>query len=143
VAGRSRITLQGEGVEPVPGPAGPAGGTGPQGPAGATGGTGATGPAGPQGPPGRDASVRWTTRAGRVRVTRTVRFVAASRASVRVRLVRGSAVVASARRSVRRGRVAMDMRARSRIRPGRHTLLLTFVDVDGRARTPSQRVMMR
>ncbi len=143
------------------------GGTGPQGPPGATGATGATGargPAGaagqagrdgaqgaqgatgPAGPPGRDATVACKpkrSRSGKVRVTCTVRFVSARRASVRVRLVRGNVVYASTRRTVRRGRVSLRVRPTARLRHARYRLLLTFTDRKGRATTLAQRVRLR
>ena len=59
-----------------------------------------------------------------------------------MRLVRGNTVYASARRAVRRGRVAIRVRARSRLRHARYRLLLTFVDRKGRATTVSQRVRL-
>jgi len=119
---------------------GRSGATGPQGPGGPQGATG------PRGPAGRDATVRCRpkkSRSGKVRVTCTVRFVSARRSSVRVRLVRGNTVYATARRSVRRGRVALHVRAGSRLRHARYRLLLTFVDRKGTATTVSQRVRLK
>jgi hypothetical protein len=85
-----------------------------------------------------------TSRSGKVRVTCTVRFASrVARSSVRVRLVRGSTVYGTARRTVRRGRVAIAVRPRSRLRHARYRLLLTFVDRKGRATTVSQRVRVR
>jgi hypothetical protein len=78
-----------------------------------------------------------------VRVTCTVRFLStAARASVRARLVRASTVYATTRRVVRRGRVSIALHARTHLRRGRYTLLLTFVDSKGRATTLSERVRM-
>ena len=157
-------TGDGSGPAGPTGPTGPSGPTGPQGPKGSPGATGAnggsgppgatgaTGPqgpqgaTGPQGPPGRDANVACKpkrSRSGKVRVTCTVRFVSARRASVRVRLVRGDLVYASTRRAVRRGRVALRVRPTARLRHARYRLLLTFTDRKGRATTLSQRVRLR
>ena len=110
----------------------------PAGPQGAT---------GPRGPAGRNATVRCKpkrSRSGNVRVTCTVRFASrVARSTVRVRLVRGSTVYGTARRSVRRGRIAIRVRARSRMQHARYRLLLTFVDRKGRATTVSQRVVVK
>jgi hypothetical protein len=144
-------TGDGSGPAGPQGPKGNPGAAGANGAAGATGATGATGPqgpqgaTGPQGPPGRDARVTCKpkqSRTGKVRVTCTVRFVSARRASVRVRLVRGGRVYASTRRSVRRGHVALRVRPTTRLRRARYTLLLTFVDRKGRATTLAQRVRL-
>ena len=160
----------GTGPQGPAGPAGPAGSAGPQGTPGANGTNGASGPrgtngtdgrsgatgpqgpagpqgaTGPRGPAGRNATVRCKpkrSRSGNVRVTCTVRFASrVARSSVRVRLVRGSTVYGTARRTVRRGRVAIRVRARSRMQHARYRLLLTFVDRKGRATTVSQRVRL-
>ena len=80
---------------------------------------------------------------GKVKVTCTVKFVStASRSRVRVRLVRGDRVIATARRSVRRGRASVRVHPRAKVRRGRYTLLITFVDSKGRARTLVQPVRM-
>jgi FG-GAP repeat len=155
------------GPQGPPGSTGPAGPQGTQGPAGtdgtdgapgqkgsnggpgvdgATGATGPQGPTGRQGRPGRDATITCKpkrSRSGKVRVTCTVRFVSARRASVRVRLVRGRVVYASARRAVGRGRVSLRVRPTSRLRHARYRLLLTFIDREGRATTLEQRVRLR
>jgi hypothetical protein len=159
----------GTGPQGPPGPTGPAGTPGPPGttgatgatgekgtsgadgqgggpgPQGATGAQGAPGATGPQGRPGRDATVRCKpkrSRSGDVRVTCTVRFASAARASVRARLVRGNTVYASSRRNVRRGRAAIVLHPRARLRHASYRLLLTFVDRKGRATTVSQRVRL-
>jgi hypothetical protein len=160
--------LNGVGLAPTGGTGGgPAGPQGPQGPTGAPGATGAAGApgkpgangaagpqgatgaqgaTGPQGPPGRDATVKCrpkTSRSGKVRVTCTVRFVSARRATVRARLVRGNVVYASTRRAVPRGRVSLRVRSTTRLRHARYRLLLTFTDKKGRATTLTQRVRVR
>ena len=83
------------------------------------------------------------SRSGKVRVTCTVRFVSARRATVRARLVRGNVVYASTRRAVRRGRVSLRVRPTTRLRHARYRLLLTFTDKKGRATTLAQRVTLR
>ena len=80
---------------------------------------------------------------GQVRVTCTVRFVSARRASVRARLMRGSVVYASARRAVGRGPVSLRVRPTLRLRHTHYRLLLTFIDRKGRATTLAQRVRVR
>jgi hypothetical protein len=129
-----------KGLNGGPGEAGP---TGPQGMTGAQGPQGATGR---RGPAGRDATVRCVpkrSRSGDVRVTCTVRFASrVARSTVRVRLVRGNTVYATARRTVRKGRVAIRVHPRARLRHARYRLLLTFVDRHGRATTVSRRVRL-
>ena len=65
-----------------------------------------------------------------------------ARSTVRVRLVRGNTVYATARRTVRKGRVAVRVHPRARLRHARYRLLLTFTDRQGRATTVSRRVRL-
>jgi Collagen triple helix repeat (20 copies)/Abnormal spindle-like microcephaly-assoc'd, ASPM-SPD-2-Hydin len=138
-----------DGADGAPGASGPAG---PQGPPGSEGQDGAPGPAGPQGPagpagpPGRDAVISCQpgkARRGKVKVTCSVRFVAASRATVTARLVRGGRVYASGRRSVGRGRTRVPLHQRSAITRGTYTLVMKFVDSKERRSTLRQRVTVR
>ena len=136
------------------GPTGATGATGAQGPGGANGAAGQNGRGGPAGPPGATSARPGGPRRHRslqaedVALGTGARHVhgalrGARRSSVRLRLVRGSVVYATARRSVRRGRVALHVRAGSRLRHARYRLLLTFVDRKGRATTVSQRVRLK
>ena len=161
------------GPQGPPGSTGPAGPQGPAGANGTNGTNGATGPKGTNGGPGQNRAQRGDrrhrsagppgrgraagparprrhravqakkSRSGKVRVTCTVRFVSARRATVRARLVRGNVVYASTRRAVRRGRVSLRVRPTTRLRHARYRLLLTFTDKKGRATTLAQRVTLR
>lgn len=150
----------GDGSDGAPGATGA---TGAQGAAGAQGGAGtnglngAVGPAGPkgeqgaQGPAGvngRDALVTCKpgkAKRGKVKVTCTVRFRAASSSTrVRARLARGHRVYASGARAVKPGaRGSVSLRARRRLARGSYTLLLTFADARGHESVIRQRVSVR
>jgi hypothetical protein len=136
----------------TPAPAG--GSTGPAGANGTNGLNGAAGPGGPkgdqgaQGPAGkngRDAVVTCKAKRGKVKVTCTVRFRAASSSTrVRARITRGHRVYASGARAVKAGaKGSVSLRAHRRLARGRYTLLLTFADARGRESVIRQRVRVR
>jgi parallel beta-helix repeat protein len=107
-------------------------------------------PAPPAGPgAGLGGTARLTCRPRRAARARArvckVRFRAgATSRRVTARLVRGGRVFASGSRTVKPGRRSnLAMRARRRIRPGRYTLLLTFVDAGGGSSLVRQAVRVR
>jgi hypothetical protein len=156
----STVSLTGTGTSA---PAPPAGAAGPQGVAGAQGApgtnglngavgpSGAKGDLGPQGPAGkngRDAVVTCKpgkAAGGKVKVTCTVRFTAASSSTrVRARISRGRHVFARGARVVTPGaRGSVSLIAPRRLAHGSYTLLLTFVDAQGHQRVIRQRVTVR
>jgi hypothetical protein len=138
------------GAQGLTGAPGAPGANGHDGANGQTGAAGATGPAGPRGARGRDALV--TCKAGKakrgkvkVKVTCKVKFTAASSSRiVRAWLARGSRVYASGQRAVRGGaRGIVRLHRIRRVRAGRYTLLLSFVDRHGKATVITQRVAVR
>jgi hypothetical protein len=130
------------GTSGADGATGAPGDTGAIGATGATGDTGATGATGPQGPAGRNAAVTCKPLKGKskvVKVTCTVKFASAGKASVRALLVRGAQVIASGRRPVGKGTASITLRG---VRPGHYRLLLVRTTGAG-AKALSQKVVIR
>ncbi|WP_051324754.1 NHL repeat-containing protein [Candidatus Solirubrobacter pratensis] len=128
---------------PVSGPTGPAGPAGATGQAGATGPVGATGPAGATGAPGPAGATGAAGPAfGRLAVALavdrlrarprqglTLRYAATTKATVELRLLRGTRRVARIRGNASNGRNTIRLRAPRRA--GRYWLTLTAVSGDG------------
>ena len=126
---------------------GPAGQDGARGPAGQDGAQGPAGPAGPQGrrgPRGPAGRVTVTCRligAQRNRVRCSLKLAPATRATLRMRLLRRGRAIASGRGTVRNGVAALRLTGKARA--GRYTLSATLRTSSGAVRTLRRPLLLR